>query len=191
MVMDKGMITYEGPPKDAIKFYTSEIEDKNKKKKQPIKKTNKNIRPFYGNIFHNEEKIDKVEHFWADKNLKKIDQAQTGMEVNVVIRFQLKTKPKKKLDIGMAIWDRDGNYISSIATDMQQVQLQGDKNGNFEVVLNFPKLVFNPSEYVSTVAVVDGPEFYYRGLNNELTVKNHIRHGGFVTANHVWKIYKE
>ena len=74
---------------------------------------------------------------------------------------------------------------------MQRVKLQGDKNGNFDVVLNFPELILNPSEYVSTVAVVDGPEFYYRGLNNELTVKTHIRHGGFVTANHVWKTYKE
>lgn len=188
MVLDRGTIAYEGNVEDAIKYYMDEIEDKKGKNKKPTLKKAKKIRPFYGNIFLNEKKIYNIEHFWADKELNKIDCAETGSDVNVVIRFRLKTKPKKYLIVGMAIWDRDGNYITGIATDMQQKHLKVNRDGDVDVVLNFPKLILNPSEYVSTIAVVDGLEFYYRGLNNELSVKNHIRHGGFVTANHVWKI---
>jgi lipopolysaccharide transport system ATP-binding protein len=186
IVLCKGVIAYEGQPDDAIKYYMSEIENDNKVKTKHVEKLAKGIRPFYGDLFFNEEKIGKVEHYWADKNLNKIDCAETGSEVNVVVKFQLKTKPKKLFVVGIPIWDMNGNYITGIATDMDKIKLRGDENNCYCVILNFPELPLNPNEYISVVAIVDGLEFYYRGLNHELTVRNYKRHFGFITATHQW-----
>lgn len=188
IVLDKGRIAYKGRPEDAIKFYMSEIEDNNKKKKQPVKKATKNIKPFYGNLFHNEDKVCKIEHYWADKDLNKTDRAETGSEVNLVTKFQLKTRPRKELIIGIPIWDKNGNYITGLATDMDNLQLRGDENNCYQVILNFPELPFNPNGYIAVIAIVDGLEYYYRGLNHELTTLNYKRHYGFITTTHQWII---
>ena len=186
IVIDKGVIAYEGKPDDAIKYYMSEIENNNKKKKKPAPKVAKGIRPFYGDLFLNEEKICSIEHYWADKDLNKIDSAETGSEVNVVVKFQLKTKPRKELVVGIPIWDKNGNYITGIATDMDRIELRGDENNCYNVTLNFPELPFNPDEYIAVISIADGLEFYYRGLNHELTIHNYTRHFGFITAAHQW-----
>jgi ABC-type polysaccharide/polyol phosphate transport system ATPase subunit len=186
IVLDKGMITYKGQPEDAIKFYISEIEDKNNKKKKPVKKATQNIKPFYGNLFHNKEKISKIEHYWADKDLNKTDCVETGSEVNLITKFKLKAKPKKELVVGIPIWDKDGNYITGISTDMDKIKLCGDENNCYNVILNFPELPLNPNEYISVVSIHDGLEFYYRGLNHRLTTLNYKRHFGYITATHQW-----
>jgi ABC-type polysaccharide/polyol phosphate transport system ATPase subunit len=186
VVLDKGMIAYEGHPEDAIKFYMSEIEEKDKKKKQPSQKVTKDIRPFYGNLFLNEEKICNIDHYWADEDLNKIDCAETGSEVNIVIKFQLKASPRKLFTVGIPIWDKQGNYITGIATDMDGIELRGNENNNYHLLLNFPELTFNPNEYISVIAIHDGLEFYYRGLNTTLTVQNYKRHFGFITVSHKW-----
>ena len=186
LVLDKGVIAYDGQPEDAIKFYMSEIEDKNNKKKHPPQKLTKDIRPFYGDLFLNEEKISNIQHYWADKDLNKIDSAETGAEVNVVVKFQLKERPRKQLTVGIPIWDKDGNYITGIATDMDKIKLKGDESNYYHVILNFPELPFNPNEYISVVAIHDGLEFYYRGLNTTLTVQNYKRYFGLITAAHKW-----
>jgi ABC-type polysaccharide/polyol phosphate transport system ATPase subunit len=188
MVLDKGTIAYEGNVEDAIKYYMDEIEDKKGKKKKPTLKKAKEIRPFYGNIFLNEKKICNIEHFWADKELNKIDFTETGSEINLITKFQLKVKPKKELVVGIPIWDKNGNYITGIATDMDKIKLNGDENNCYHVILNFPELPFNPNEYIAVVAISDGLEFYYRGLNHGLTTRNYKRHFGFISANHQWII---
>ena len=160
--------------------------NENNKKKQPSKKVIKDIRPFYGDLFFNEEKICNIEHYWADKDLNKIDCAETGSEVNVVVKFQLKTRPRKLFTVGIPIWDKNGNYITGIATDMDRIELRGNENNYYHVLLNFPELSFNPNEYISVVAIHDGLEFYYRGLNTTLTVQNYKRCFGFITAAHKW-----
>ena len=186
IVLDKGLIAYEGLPDDAVKYYMSETEEKVKEKKQPVQKAAKDIRPFYGDLFINEKKICDIEHYWTDKNLKKTDQAETGSEVNIVIKFRLKHKPRKNIVVGIPIWDKNGTLITGLATDMDQVELVGDNENRYELILHFDELSFNPNEYVSVVAVVDGLEFYYTGLNNTLTIKNYKRNFGFFTANHRW-----
>jgi lipopolysaccharide transport system ATP-binding protein len=186
IVLNKGVLSYEGQPEDAIKFYMSEIEDKNNKKKNPPQKVTKDIRPFYGDLLLNEKKICNIEHYWADMGLNKIDSAETGAEINVVVKFQLKTRPRKQLTVGIPIWDKNGNYITGIATDMDKIKLRGDENNCYHVILNFPELPFNPNEFIAVISIVDGLEFYYRGLNHELTIQNYARHFGFITATHHW-----
>jgi ABC-type polysaccharide/polyol phosphate transport system ATPase subunit len=187
IVLDKGVIAYEGLPDDAIKYYMSEIENNNKKKKKSALKVDKGIKLFYGNLFLNEEKICSIEHYWADKDLNKIDSSETGLEVNVVVKFRLKTMPRKQLTVGIPIWDKNGNYMTGIATDMDKIKLRGDENNCYHVVLNFPELPFNPNEYIAVITIVDGLEFYYRGLNHKLTIQNYTRHFGFITATHQWR----
>jgi ABC-type polysaccharide/polyol phosphate transport system ATPase subunit len=188
IVLDKGMIAFEGKADDAIKFYMYDVEEKNNKKKQPVKQKTQDIKPFYGDLFINEKKICDIEHYWADKDLKKIDHAETGSEVNIVIKFRLKRKPRKDLVVGIPIWDKKGTLITGIATDMDQIELVGDNENRYELILHFKELSFNPNEYVSTMAVVDGLEYYYRGINNTLAVTNYKRNFGFFTANHRWII---
>jgi ABC-type polysaccharide/polyol phosphate transport system ATPase subunit len=186
IVLDKGTMAYEGEVDDAIKYYVDEIEVNKDKKTVPNLKKAKETSPFYGSIFINENKIFNIEHFWADKNLNKIDSAETGSEVNIITRFQLKAKPRRKLVVGIPIWDKNGNYITGISTDMDKLKLRGDENNYFQLILKFPELPFNPNEYIAVVAISDGLEFYYRGLNHSLTTRNYNRHFGFITASHHW-----
>jgi ABC-type polysaccharide/polyol phosphate transport system ATPase subunit len=186
VVLDKGMIAYEGKAEDAIKFYMSDVEEKNNKKKQKAQKAVKDIKPFYGDLFINEKKICDIEHYWADKDLNKTDWVETGSEVNLITKFKLKAKPKKELVVGIPIWDKDGNYITGISTDMDKIKLCGDENNCYNVILNFPELPLNPNEYISVVSIHDGLEFYYRGLNHKLTTLNYKRHFGYITATHQW-----
>ena len=188
IVLNKGAVVFEGNTDDAIKYYTAIIEDKDKNSRKKVLKNNKDIKPFYGELFLNENKISNVSHFWANKNLKKIENAVTGDEVNIIVKFQLKTKPKKKLTVGIPIWDKNGNYITGIASDMDKIELRSDKNNCYKIILKFSELILNPNDYVSVIAIHDGLEFYYRRLNNILSVTNHKRHFGFVTATHDWII---
>lgn len=183
VVLNKGRIEYTGDPEEAVKFYLSEIEEK----KEPVPNA-KNIKPIYGDLFWNEDKISNVEHYWADDQLNRIEKAITGSEINLVIRFSLHTSPKN-LVIGVPIWDHHGNYITGVSTDMSQTKISGNENDFYEVILNFPELILNAGqEYVSVVAINDGPEIYYRELNNSLLVDNYRRSYGYVTAPHLWKI---
>lgn len=185
IVLNKGVVVFEGDTDDAIKYYTAIIDDKDKIKK-PNLKIIKDIKPFYGELFFNEKKIDNISHYWADKKLKTIEQATTGDEVNIIVKFTLKTKPVKQLIVGIPIWDKNGNYITGIASDMDGIKLRRDKHNRYTVILNFSELIFNPSDYISIIAIHDGLEFYYRGLNSILSVTNHKRYFGFVTATHNW-----
>jgi len=184
IVLNKGQVDFEGEPKVAIEHYTQEIESKHKPK---LNKIDKPTRPFYGDLFWNEEKISEVEHYWANVNLDKIELAQTGTEINLVIQFHLCHTPKN-LVIGVPIWDKQGNYITGIGTDMDNLTLNWQHNTTYQVVLNFKELIFNPHNYVAVVAIHDGLEFYYRGLVDSLTVENYQRFFGFVTAPHNWMI---
>ena len=190
IVLDKGIIVYEGQAVDAIKYYLSEVDtrDRNKKNKNQPQKGVKDITPFFGELFLNEEKISKIKHYWADKDLNRIEFVETGSEVNIIVRFKLKTKPKNNLVIGIPIWDKNGNYITGLATDIDQVPLIGDEKNRYQIILNFPELTFNPNEYISLIVIIDGLEFYYRGLNDVIPVQNHRRHFGFITASHKWQI---
>jgi hypothetical protein len=64
--------------------------------------------------------------------------------------------------------------------------LRGDENNFYHVILNFPELPFNPNGYIAVITILDGLEYYYRGLNHELTTLNYRRHFGFITATHQW-----
>ena len=186
IVLDKGQLVFEGDPDEAIKFYMSEVEQKH----NPVekKKTLPQGKQFYGDLFQNDNKIAHIEHYWADKELNRINSAETGDEVNIIVRFQLKSPPQKELVIGIPIWNEEGTYITGISTDMNNITLSSKGDLLYEVCLHFKKIILNPGCYISVISIVDGLEFYYRGLNNVFIVKNYKRNFGLVTPNHEWII---
>jgi lipopolysaccharide transport system ATP-binding protein len=187
IVLEKGRIAFSGEADEAIQFYISEIEEKKaivkKQKDLHVKKMN------FGDLYENINKIVDIEHYWADSDLNEIDEAQTGQEVNIVIRFKLTDKPMDNLIVGVPIWNVEGTLITGIATDMDKTELIGDSENRYNVILNFKELALNPNEYIAVVAVSDGLEFYYRGLiKKKLVVRNYNRHFGFVSPAYNWII---
>ena len=184
LVLDKGKKCFVGKPKEAIEYYLKEIDIKTKSsKKTHPKKTDAHI----GNLFHNEEKINVINHYWADKNLQKTDLINTNDEVNLVMEFILKKELKKELIIGVPIWDNEGRLISGIGSDMDNYKIDYTKNKLCRLILNFPKWQLNSGEYTSVLAIVDGAEFMYRGLNPKIKTINSSRNIGFLTAIHFWR----
>ena len=177
MVLEKGKKTFYGKADDGIKYYLEQEE----KKKQELKKKEKKqeIKPFYGDLFHNEDKIVNVKHKWNKESYK--------LEEEMVLEFsfELKYKPKN-LIIGLPIWDETGNNITSFNSDYSSMKLF---NGDYDISgkISF-KCPFNPNSYHSVFVVVDGSEFLYRQLNNKFYVQNKERVFGYITLPHKWEI---
>jgi len=175
LVLDKGEKAFYGKADDGIKYY---LEQEEKKKVQLKKKeTKQNIKPFYGDLFHNEEKITDVTHSW-DKETYSLDD-----EMTLNISFKLLYKPKN-LIIGIPIWTSDGNMVTSINSDYDKINFNSD-NRILNVSLKI-KCVFNPEEYTSVISIVDGSEFLCRKLNESFSVANKPRVFGLVTLPHTW-----
>lgn len=173
MVLEKGKKAFYGKADDGIKYYLEQEE----KKKQELKKKEKKleIKPFYGDVFHNEDKIINVKHKW-NKEYYQLEE-----EMVLEFSFELKYKPKN-LIIGLPVWDDIGNNITSFNSDYSNTELF---NGSYNISgkLRF-ECSFNPNSYHSVFVVVDGSEFLYRKLNNRFYVKNQERVFGYVTLPH-------
>lgn len=176
IVLEKGTLAFNGKPDDAIKYYL-EQEEKRKNKLKDKSMSLKPAKPFYGDLFHNEEKITNVKHSW-DKEIYSLEE-----DVKLKFSFELKFKPKN-LIIGIPIWNDSDTLITSFNTDYNKVNVFDDKyvvSGSLST-----KCVFNPGAYSSVLVIVDGSEFLYRNLNSKFKVKNKERVFGHVSLFHEW-----
>lgn len=182
LVLNKGQLVYDGKPEDSVNYYLNEVEYKEKKNEKT-----ESIKKVHGHLYHNPDKIQEVEHYWVDENDKPITRISKGQIAGILIKFRLLTKAEK-LVIGVPIWDRLGNYISGISSDMDHLEIQPDSRGYVRIKLKMVPMLFNLNEYVSLVAIHNGVEYYYRGLNENITVTGiHFpREHGFVTVPHQW-----
>lgn len=174
IVLEKGEKAFYGKAEDGIKYY---LEQEDKKKKN-IKTTTKS---FYGDLFHNREKIINVKHNWNKEKY------QLEEEMILDFSFELTYEPKN-LIIGLPIWDELGNYITSFNTDYDNIKLFDKKykiSGQFRT-----NCYFNPNDYSSVFVIVDCNEFLYRNLNNKFSVINKERVFGYVTLPHKWDLYE-
>lgn len=178
MVLEKGKKAFYGKAEDGIKYYLDQ-EDKKKQKTISNKEKKAEMKPFYGDLFHNEEKIVNVQHKWSKESY------ELEEEMVLEFSFELKCNPKN-LIIGIPIWNDLGNNITSFNTDYKNLKLF---NGNRKISgkLRF-KCFFNPNSYHSVFVVVDGNEFLYRQLNSKFYVQNKERVFGYVTLPHEWEI---
>ena len=187
IVLEKGKIVFYGKPDEAIKYYLEEEEEKKKElelKRKEIKC--KPVKPFYGDLFHNKNVITGVEHFWINKDNKKINKSYTGENIAVCIKFKLLYKPKN-LIIGLPIWSSKGEYVTGVSSEMDNVLFTPNNDNQYEIVFRI-KNILNPGIFVNIVSVVDGAESLYRGRNVDLEVINvNSRHFGLITINHSWE----
>lgn len=177
LVLEKGKKAFYGKAEDGIKYYLEQEEQKKQELKK--KEISHPIKPFYGDIFHNKEKIVNVKHCW-DKEIYQLED-----EMILSFSFELKFNPKN-LIIGLPIWDSLGNNITSFNSDFYKITLF-DRKYKVEGKLK-TNCSFNPNEYSSIFVVVDGSEFLYRQLNKNFVIANRERVFGQVTLPHEWEI---
>lgn len=171
IVLEKGRLSFDGKPDAAIKHYLDKSTNKPSSKIVPAGS-------FYEPIFHNENKISSVQSRW-DKSLY-------HLKDKMVLEFSFDLMCEtRNLVIGIPIWDENGNLLSSFNTDTSGVDVFIDDNKVVGRLLI--DCVFNPGKYISVIAVVDGGEFLYRGLNHSFTVAPEERVYGFVTLPHKWE----
>lgn len=182
LVLDRGKKAFYGKADDGIKYYLEQEE----KKKQELKKKEIKINdtPFYWKIIEPTEKIHSITHYWLVNN-KKGTTSRTGDKLSIIVKFTLNYKPKN-LVVGIPIWNKDGDFITGISTDMDKIKLISADN-KYEIKLTFDNIL-NPNIYVSAVAIHDGLEYLYRQLNKNLNVNNRNRYFGFVTLKHDWNL---
>lgn len=183
-VLDKGKVSFAGKPDEAVKFYLEEVEDKEKKQKKPERSEEGAVKSFCGPLFHNENKIVDVVHNWVDSSGNIAESVKHGSSITLDFSFRLLYSPKN-LVVGIPIWDKGGNYITAINTDVAGVKVKPDRKGIVRGRLSIDNVIFNSGEYISVIAIVDGMEFLYRQLLDKFSVKDMPRQFGFVTMNNV------
>lgn len=188
LVLEKGKKGFYGKAEDGIKYYLEQEEKKKQElKKKEIKISNK---PFYGDIFHNEKKINDIEYHWIDKDYKKILRSKTGDRIGIYLKFKLNYNPID-LVVGLPIWDIQGNYITGISTEMDNFKISINEDGFYEVYFIFDN-IFNPNSYINIISIVDKSETLYRNKNTVLEVyTTKARYFGFIDIPHIWKLSNE
>ncbi len=168
IVLEKGCLSFDGDPEGAIKYY---LDRQNNRREKSVN------RSFYGQVFHNENKISQVKALWHKKMYR------LNEKMVLEFSFHLKYKPRN-LIIGIPLWSAAGNFVTSFNTDSSDIEIcveDGVVRGKLLV-----DCVFNPGEYVSVISIVDGSEFLHRGLNNGFSVAPKERLYGCVTLPHEW-----
>lgn len=172
MVMQKGCAVFDGTPDEAIELYLSSTGQKT----APAA-----VKPFYGDIFYNQDKISDVKHKF-DK-----EEYRLGGLIRFDFSFRLSFTPKN-LIIGIPVYDSSGTLITAFNTDHAKFAFSAENNiikGSLSTAC-----IFNPGHYVSVMAVVDGSEFLYRQLNPSFSVMQQERVFGFVTPEQKWETYE-
>lgn len=189
VVLDKGTIAFEGTPDDAAQFYLDEVEIRERKQKRPPKEDREPAattgRSFCGDLFQDDAKISDIKHCWIDADGTPTDSVRNGTKVSLQFSFRLHCSPKN-LIIGVPIWDKAGNYITGVSTDMSSEQIRIGRDGTVSGRFIMEPLVFNPGEYVSVLSIHDNLQFFYRGLNDLLHVEPMAKHFGYVTVPARW-----
>lgn len=176
IVLEKGRLSFNGKPDDAIKYYL-EQEEKRKRKLKEKTMSLKQSKPFYGELFHNEDKIVNIKHSWNKAKYS------LGEEMILTFSFELKYRPKN-LVIGVPVWSEQGDFITAFNSDYDKIEIYKGKSEISGKLIT--TCVFNPNSYISLIVIVDGSEYLYRETNDIFSVKNKERVFGFVSLPHKW-----
>lgn len=172
MVLEKGRAVFDGRPDEAIELYLGS----QGQTQAPVV-----VKPFYGDIFHNTQKISDVTHKYDKESYR------LGETMQFDFSFRLGITPKN-LIIGMPVFDASGTLVTAFNTDHAKFAFSQDSNiirGSLTT-----RCIFNPGRYISVMAVVDGSEFLYRQLNPDFAVLPQERVFGFVTPEQKWETYE-
>ena len=180
IVLDKGNLAFNGKSDDAIAYY---LEQEEKKKNKLKEKSKKPVKPFYGDLFHNKEKISNIVFSWS-KNTVDINE-KISLKISFDIHYKI-----NNLVIGIPIWTESGDYITGMSTEMKNYKPTLN-NGRYELECSFNNIL-NPGTYVSVISINDGAETLARILNHNMNSKNtKNRFFGFISMHHEWLPKKE
>jgi len=174
VVLENGHLIFDGEPGKAISYYL-EREEKNNSKATETKADVK--KSFFGDFFHNTQKISRVQHGW---NKEVYNHAE---EMVFQFSFELDFDPHR-LIIGIPIWDDKGFCITSFNSDHAEFEFEvnnGIVRGSLKTQCHL-----NPGTYESVIAIVDGSEFLYRQKNTGFKVAIKERLFGFATFPQEW-----
>ena len=163
ILLNKGEIAFQGEPEEAIAIYEKMLFPSKPGRAKRHKKT---LNP----QFHNTKSIVDVEHFWCDEAGEPISEIQSGDDLYFQTSFKLNFKPRN-LIIGVPVWTDGGVYMTGFSTPRDGKGLIVNANERVQFRMKVPNLAFNPDEYISNIAISDGPEFLYRGANPVLMVE--------------------
>ncbi len=172
LVLNKGRAVFCGDREEAIELYLSS---------QETPKAFIPQKPFYGDIFRNNDKIADVTHTFS-KEIYRL-----GDTIRFDFSFRLLFSPKN-LIIGLPVYNSTGTLITSFNSDHAKFAFSCESN-IIRGSLTAP-CIFNPDSYISVMAVVDGSEFLYRDLNPDFSVMPQERVFGFVTPPQTWETYE-
>ena len=182
LVLHKGRVVFLGDTEQAIQIYESlefpEIQDVSIRRNNILKPQ-----------FHNESVVKGVSHYWCDAHGNAIGEIKQGDTLYLHVTFQLNYVPRK-LNLGVPVWTEDGTYITGFSTTVRPISFNITPDKKAEWRLKIPNLAFNPDNYLSNLAITDGPEFLYRGQNPILNVTPFFHeHWGAVTLPYSWDFY--
>jgi ABC-type polysaccharide/polyol phosphate transport system ATPase subunit len=184
-VLDRGKLVYLGDPVAGVRFYLDEVENRDIKEHGFQAGDGSVVRTFFGELFSNNDKIGNVQHRWIDTNGQTIDSIEHNDTLILEFSFQLLYKPHNII-IGIPIWDEQGNYITSVNSDVCNATIKINSHGkvNGRMVINH--VVLNPGSYTSVMAVVDGKEMIYRQIIGNFRIKEMPFYFGYITISAEW-----
>jgi len=177
LVLNHGLVAYEGCPDDAVRYYLEEEVIKPKKQcSQGLDEQS-----FYGEQFYNKNKIKIINGSWdgTTKSMK-IHEA-----VKFSFRFQLLFNPRR-LVVGVPIWNvNTGELVTSLLSDFAGENFTCDKAGVYEGFVDFD-CCLNPGMYLASLNIRDGGEFLYRQKYIKFSVVDERRVFGAFTHKSNW-----
>jgi ABC-type polysaccharide/polyol phosphate transport system ATPase subunit len=184
-VLDRGKLVYLGDPVAGVRFYLDEVENRDIKERGFQASTGSVIRTYFGELFSNNDKIRDVQHRWIDASGQTIDSIEHNDTLILEFSFQLLYKPHNII-IGIPIWDEQGNYITSVNSDVCNATIKINSHGkvNGRMVINH--VVLNPGSYTSVMAIVDSKEMIYRQIIGNFRIKEMPFYFGYITISAEW-----
>ena len=154
--LDKGRIIAEGNPKDVIQIYEKIGSSSSHPKENGLIST-------LGPEFQNKEVISQVRHFWCGSDGNPVLEVVSSRSLYFKISFTVSYVPRN-FSIGVMIFSEEGRAVTGFSSQGVPFNLRSLPGMVNEILLE-PTIDLNPGVYNSTVGIVDGPEFLYRGHN--------------------------
>jgi ABC-type polysaccharide/polyol phosphate transport system ATPase subunit len=180
IVLHKGMIYFEGPPKEAIEVY--ETLESGTVGVSQVKGLSKAMGP----ILADREIITDVTHEWCDSYGRPVNKVSFSDQIELKIGFR-STIDIRNLIIGVPIWAVNTHYTTGLSTQITSDSFRVKAGEEVRISVIVEGGFLNPGEIKSMLGIMDGPEFLYRNTNPDLTVAwAPFPTWGAVTVPHKW-----
>jgi len=180
IVMNKGDMIFVGPPEEAIKIYES-IETSRPIKAEPVRVIPDEV--------DNSELLSDFAAEWVGASGGALLCA-SGAQARLRVSFNLKYAPRH-LVVGVPLYDQAGHVVTGFSTEVGGRDLSFSE-GRHHLELTIPRLPLNPGTYRAAIGIVDGHEFIYmRMIDNVRVTAHEALYWGVFTTDYSWKKNRE